>query len=50
MKSGTPEYILQIERDIKQQFFSEEYFNKYHSTEIFPKTLKQEILDFINSI
>lgn len=50
IKSGTPEYILKIEKDIKQKFFNEEYFNKYHSTEIFPKTLKQEILDFINLI
>ena len=48
LKIDFPEIILKIERDIKIKFFNPEFYNKYHSTEIFPNSLKSEILDFIS--
>jgi hypothetical protein len=48
LKIDFPEIILKIERDIKIKFFNQEFYNKYHSTEIFPNSLKSEILNFIS--
>lgn len=41
--------ILELERDIKLKFSSNETFNKYKSYEIYPIELKEEILKFINN-
>ena len=45
---GKPEEIILIEKLVKSKFFKEEYFQLYHSTEIFPISLKNDIIDFIN--
>jgi len=45
---GNPEDIILIEKLTKQKFFNEEYYKLYKSTEIFPLSLKEEIIDFIN--
>lgn len=46
---GNIEDIIELERKVKETFFNEDYFKLYNSTEIFPISIKQEILDFINS-
>jgi len=45
---GIPEEIIMIEKLVKIKFFNENYYSTYHSTEIFPNTLKNEIINFIN--
>ena len=45
---GTPDDIILIEKLVKLEFFNEEYYKLYHSTEIFPIKLKDDILNFIN--
>ena len=46
---GNIEDIIELERKVKETFFNEDYFKLYNSTEIFSISIKQEILDFINS-
>ena len=50
LKEGSPEEIILLEKNIKEKFYNKEYFNLYHSTEIFPKSLFEQIIEFINSI
>ena len=44
----SPENVILIEKLVKETFFNPEYFAIYNSTEIFPVSLKNDILDFIN--
>ena len=48
IKSGNPEEIIKLEKEIKIKFFNEKYYSDYKSTEIFPNELKSEILNYIN--
>ena len=45
---GIPEDIISLEKAVKQKFFCEGYYDIYKSTEIFPNSIRQEVLDFIN--
>lgn len=45
---GTPDFVISLERDIKQKFFKEEYYQLYNSTEVFPNSIRQDVIDFIN--
>jgi hypothetical protein len=45
---GCPDEVILIEKLTKQKFFNKDYYELYHSTEIFPNSLKNEILEFIN--
>lgn len=44
---GSPEEIIEIEKKIKENFFNEEYFGLYGSTEIFPNSIKNDVMEFI---
>lgn len=44
---GNPEEIIDIEKKIKEKFFNEKYFNLYNSTEIFPNSIKDDVISFI---
>ena len=46
---GTPDFVISLERDIKQKFFKEEYYQLYNSTEVFPNSIRQDVINFINS-
>lgn len=47
LRKDSKEIILLLEKELKLRYFNKEYFDKYHSTEIFPKSIKTEIIDFI---
>ena len=45
---GVPEKIILLEKLVKEAFFNIEYYNSYKSTEIFPLSIKEDIIKFIN--
>lgn len=48
LRSGIPLMILELEKDIKLKFYNEQFSIKNKTTEIFPNSIKSEVLDFIN--
>lgn len=49
VKSGNIESIIQLEMEIKLRFFNLDISKKLNSTEIFPNSIKDEVINFINS-
>lgn len=45
---GIPEKVILLEKRVKEAFFNVEYYNSYKSTEIFPISIKEDIIKFIN--
>jgi len=50
LRSGSPTEILGIERLVKKTYYDEENSKFTNSTEIFPNSKKEIILEFINSL
>lgn len=46
---GDPKFIIELEKQIKLNFFDESLYKLYNSTEIFPSNLKTDILNFIKN-
>lgn len=49
LKSGGIDYIIGLEMKVKLKFFNPIISRELNSTEIFPNSIKDEVLDFINS-
>lgn len=47
---GNPKFIVDVEKMVKEKFFSRSYYDSYKSTEIFPNSIKDKVLDYINSL
>lgn len=47
---GSPKFIVDVEKMVKEKFFSRSYYDSYKSTEIFPNSIKDKVLDYINSL
>ena len=49
IKVGSPEFIINLERDIKVKFKDEKFYKEFHVTEMFDESLRSEILLFVEN-